>query len=98
MVDLTKESGRLGATMETPQSIRAFWFGTQADDAAAAAEKSKLWWAKDGATDALMLQRFERTLAMAASGALSDWAATPHGRLALILLTDQFPRNMYRNA
>jgi uncharacterized protein (DUF924 family) len=83
--------------METPGSIREFWFGTQADDAAVATEKSKLWWAKDSATDELMLQRFASQLDMAASGALDDWVATPQGRLALILLTDQFPRNMYRN-
>lgn len=83
--------------METRESIREFWFGTQADDDAVSSEKSTLWWAKDGATDALMLQRFEQALERAASGALDDWAATPAGRLALILLTDQFPRNMYRN-
>lgn len=83
--------------METPDSIHEFWFGTETDDAAAANAQSKLWWAKDTATDALMLQRFGDTLALAASGALADWAATPRGRLALILLTDQFPRNMYRN-
>ncbi|QAU33092.1 DUF924 family protein [Janthinobacterium sp. 17J80-10] len=84
--------------METPESILAFWFGTAADDAAVAAAQSKLWWAKDAATDALMHQRFESTLAMAASGALADWGGTPQGRLALILLTDQFSRNMYRDS
>ncbi|TCS35127.1 uncharacterized protein (DUF924 family) [Paucimonas lemoignei] len=83
--------------METPESIHEFWFGTETDDAAVAAAKTKLWWAKDAATDALMLQHFGDTLAQAASGALDDWAATPRGRLALILLTDQFARNMYRN-
>lgn len=81
---------------ETPESIHEFWFGTQSDDAAAAAEKAKLWWAKDAATDALMRQRFEPMLALAASGALDSWTGTPQGRLALILLADQFPRNIYR--
>lgn len=87
--------------METPETIRKFWFGTDADnadDAAVAAAQSKLWWAKDAATDALMRQRFDSTLAMAPSGALADWGSTPQGRLALILLTDQFPRNMYRDS
>ena len=56
--------------METPASIREFWFGAQADDAAVAAEKSKLWWAKDDATDALMRQRFDSVLSLAAGGAL----------------------------
>lgn len=84
--------------METPATIREFWFGSDADDAAVAAAKTKLWWAKDAATDALMRQRFEGTLAMVPSGALANWSSTPQGRLALILLTDQFPRNMYRDS
>ncbi len=82
--------------MESPESIREFWFGNGADDAAVAAAMAPLWWAKDDAVDAQMRQRFADTLAMAASGALAEWAATPQGCLALILLTDQFPRNMYR--
>lgn len=87
--------------METPESILAFWFGADAahaDDAAVATAQSKLWWAKDAATDALMHQRFAGTLAHAASGALANWSGTPQGRLALILLTDQFSRNMYRDS
>ena len=37
-------------------------------------------------------------MAKAAAGELSDWQMTPSGRLALILLTDQFPRNIYRDS
>lgn len=87
--------------METPETIGAFWFGAgadDADDAAVAAAQAKLWWAKDAATDALMRQRFESTLALAASGGLASWSGTPQGRLALILLADQFSRNMYRDS
>lgn len=85
------------AGRETPESIREFWFGSSEDDAIAAAEQSKLWWTKHPESDRLIRDRFEPWLQEAAAGTLDHWAATPGGRLALILLTDQFPRNMYRN-
>lgn len=82
--------------METIESILEFWFGTQPDDAAVAKEKSALWWAKDAATDQRMRERFGPYLINAAEGELRDWQGTPSGRLALILLCDQFPRNIHR--
>jgi uncharacterized protein (DUF924 family) len=83
--------------VETPASILAFWFGTSPDDATVAAEQSKLWWRKHPATDRAIGARFAPSLDRAAAGELDDWAATPRGRLALILLTDQFPRNLHRD-
>ena len=82
--------------METADKIREFWFGTDADDAVTAAAQARLWWAKDAAVDEAIRARFAAPLEAAASGALADWQATASGRLALILLCDQFPRNMYR--
>jgi uncharacterized protein (DUF924 family) len=84
------------ALTETAETIRAFWFGLEVDDTAVAAQKSKLWWAKNDVTDSEIRTRFKTSTLAAASGALDAWAATPSGTLALILLTDQFPRNMYR--
>ncbi len=83
--------------METQQTIRAFWFGGAADDHAVAQQQAHLWWAKDATTDAAIRQRFEGCVRRAPDGELDAWAATPQGRLALILLTDQFPRNIYRD-
>jgi len=82
--------------MENPASIWQFWFGEEADDLVTSQRQAALWWAKDEATDRLIRQRFETTLAAAADGRLDDWADSAEGVLALILLTDQFPRNMYR--
>jgi uncharacterized protein (DUF924 family) len=82
--------------METPDTIRAYWFGRLRDDAAVARAQARLWWKKDAHTDASIRTRFAATLARAAAGELDDWLASPTGRLALILVTDQFPRNMYR--
>lgn len=86
--------------METQKSITEFWFGAHvesATDAAIAGAQARLWWAKDEAQDALITQRFAQYTELAAAGQLDDWKSTPDGRLALILLCDQFPRNMYRN-
>jgi uncharacterized protein (DUF924 family) len=82
--------------METKQTILQFWFGMNADDKAVAAGQSKLWWSKNPQTDKQIQQRFEPTVAKAANRELDSWLETPIGRLALILLTDQFPRNMCR--
>jgi len=83
--------------METTDTIHGFWFGSNKDDAAVAAECASLWWSKSPDTDAEIKERFERWVRDAAGGALEDWASTPTGRLSLILLTDQFPRNIYRD-
>lgn len=78
--------------METANSIHTFWFGTDADDAAVAAGRAPLWWRKQPETDRLILQRFASCVHQAAEGSLDHWAETASGRLALILLTDRFPR------
>jgi len=83
-------------TTETPASVIAFWFGDEADDRKVAEQKSSMWWAKNDAVDKQIAARFEASVLAAASGGLDAWAATPEGRLALVLLTDQFPRNIYR--
>ncbi|MGH8807268.1 MAG: DUF924 family protein [Noviherbaspirillum sp.] len=83
--------------METTETINAFWFGTLADDKAVADERARLWWAKNTAVDADIRRRFESCVTQAAKGELHAWTATPSGRLALILLADQFTRNMYRD-
>lgn len=82
---------------ETSESILAFWFGHHDDDAATAKAQAKLWWSKDEKTDQEIHRRFESSTEAMGRGELDDWAATPHGLLAMVLLVDQFPRNMYRS-
>jgi len=84
--------------IETPESILGYWFGSSPDDAKVAAERHRLWWFKNAAVDDEIRKRFESSLAAAASGELDDWASQPNSLLALILLTDQFPRNIYRES
>ncbi|WP_426701935.1 DUF924 family protein [Rhodanobacter sp. Col0626] len=72
----------------TAQDVIDFWF----------AERSAArWFDPDPAFDARIRERFGDTAAAAAEGELADWATTPTGWLALLLLLDQFPRNLHRN-
>lgn len=82
--------------MATYQSILEFWFGSHDSAAATAAAQQKLWWGKEAAIDEAMTRRFEPTVLRAAGGELDEWSEAPQSCLALILLTDQFPRNIYR--
>lgn len=81
----------------TPETVLDFWFGSDADDAAVARERANLWWSKNKATDDEIRSRFEDTVQSALAGQLNEWLAIARGRLALIILTDQFPRNIYRD-
>ena len=56
------------------------------------------WFAKDEAFDEACRRRFLLTHEAAARGDLNEWELTPRGALALCLLLDQFPRNMFRGA
>jgi uncharacterized protein (DUF924 family) len=82
----------------TIESILDFWFGGDPDDGVVAKEKAVLWWSKNTPIDEEIRTHFEPWVLKAGAGELADWQTTPSGRLALILLTDQFPRNIYRDS
>ncbi len=56
------------------------------------------WFTKDAAFDAEISARFEALHLAAARGELADWAETAQGSLALLILLDQFPRNIWRGS
>ncbi len=72
--------------MQTKDIIH-FWFEELTD---------KQRFAKDEALDAAMRTRFGATVQAAAQGELFEWRSTARGRLAEILVLDQFSRNIYR--
>jgi uncharacterized protein (DUF924 family) len=82
--------------MSDCDDIHRFWFGTATSDAAIAKAQAALWWEKSAAVDADMRERFQALVEAVGCGAHRDWAETARGALALILLTDQFPRNIFR--
>ena len=79
------------------ENVLEFWFGRGQTSTEVAAEKTQLWWSKNDVIDREILDRFAVTTEAAANGGLSHWAKSCQGLLALIICTDQFPRNMYRD-
>ena len=78
--------------MERVEKILGFWFG--AGDTAR--RDPRVWFAADAAFDQACTAGFLADHERAAAGDLDDWQAAPRSTLALILLLDQFPRNMFR--
>lgn len=71
-----------------PETVLAFW-------RAAGLEK---WFKKDAAFDDAIRRRFLETHEAAASGRLAHWEETAEGALALLIVLDQFARNMFRGS
>ena len=55
------------------------------------------WFAKDAGFDSIIALKFEQTHYRASQRRYDHWAQTPEGALALLILLDQFPRNLYRD-
>src|ERR1700754_2722037 len=72
--------------MSTPSDILAFWREAGRDR----------WYEKDDGFDAEVRRRFLDLWQEAAAGKLSSWEASDDGALALTIVLDQFPRNMFR--
>lgn len=71
----------------TPDTVLDFWFKEVTP---------KQWFTKDEAFDARMRERFLDTHRAVMNGETAEWRSTPEGRLAEILVLDQFSRNMFR--
>ncbi len=75
-------------TMEAATEVLSFWF----DEI-----EPEQWFAPDEGLDNIIRSRFGALHQAAARGEMWPWRATPHGRLAEIIVLDQFSRNIYRN-
>lgn len=75
--------------MATPNEILKFWF-EEID--------RSLWFKKDADFDRLLAERFGNLHTQASLGELNVWRDTPHGRLAEIIVLDQFSRNLFRDS
>jgi uncharacterized protein (DUF924 family) len=71
-----------------PMEVLAFWRAAGPDK----------WFEKDKAFDAEIAMRFSCLWQAGRDGKLAPWEATPEGALALVILLDQFPRNIFRNS
>lgn len=76
------------------RAVLEFWFGSGVATAAELDERMRFWFGTGG--DEAIRQRFADLVPRAGRGELDAWADGPRGRLALILVCDQFTRNLYR--
>lgn len=70
------------------QQLLDFWFG----------QDRKAWFEKNPAFDEDIRTRFLALYEQAAAGGLEDWQRAPNSCLALVILLDQLPRNMFRSS
>ncbi len=77
--------------MIDPDDVLTFWF------AGDPVTRRDVWFKRDAAFDA-DCGRFAEALAAAKRGELDEWAQTPRGALALVILLDQFSRNLHRGS
>ena len=72
----------------TPEEVLKFWFEQNGREQ---------WFGKEPAFDEEIRRRFGETAHLARDGKLERWVEAPHSCLALLILIDQFSRNLYRN-
>jgi uncharacterized protein (DUF924 family) len=80
--------------MSTSQDVLDFWFGREGEEYYG--EFREAWFTKDPTFDREIRDRFEPLYEEAAAGGLDHWKSEARSCLALIVVLDQFPRNMYR--
>src|ERR671916_1497534 len=103
--------GRVGATTvrlsaredpvsTTPEEVLSYWFpeGFNEADPQTRRRQAQRWMAGGPEVDREITERFNETLERARRGELDHWAETARGRLALIVVLDQFSRNVYRGS
>ena len=79
-----------------PEAIISYWLGPPDSNPAKFDTQQKLWYHSKPETDNYIRTAFESDLASAENGDLSHWRNTAEGSLALVILLDQFSRNLYR--
>jgi uncharacterized protein (DUF924 family) len=74
--------------VKSASDVLAFWRDAGPDK----------WFSKSDDFDRAIRDNFLPTYEAAAAGRLHDWEQTPEGALALVIVLDQFPRNMFRDS
>jgi uncharacterized protein (DUF924 family) len=77
--------------------VHQYWFGDSDSDQEVICQKGKLWFGKDDLVDHYIREQFSDLIELAASQRIKMYGLEPHLQLAVILLLDQFTRNIYRN-
>jgi uncharacterized protein (DUF924 family) len=83
---------------ETIHKLLDFWFGDLGHADLPTSDRTNLWFGENEQLKINMLQVFKKEYDEAITGKLNQWAESPRGRLALIILLDQFSRSLHRNS
>ena len=84
--------------MDRIHEILDFWFGDLGHADLPSSDRTNLWFGENEQLKLSMLKTFRQEYDRAIQGELTLWSDCPRGRLALIILLDQFSRCLYRNS
>jgi uncharacterized protein (DUF924 family) len=94
--DLNKNSKKEVAMSDRIHEFLDFWFGNLGSADLPSSDRTTLWFGENEAVRQKLLETFRGEYEAASTGTLDTWSETPRGRLALIILLDQFPRYIHR--
>jgi len=83
-------------TAPSAQDVLDFWFGDGLQRDWPSNDRQALWFGGGTEQDETIRRRFGALVESALNGGLTDWESTPPTRLALLIVLDQFSRNLYR--
>ncbi len=98
---LSKLSIKLSTLPITPVKVHellSFWFGDLGRADLPSSDRTNLWFGESENLKNEMVKTFASEYEAATTGQLAEWGSTPRGRLALIILLDQFSRWTHRNS
>jgi uncharacterized protein (DUF924 family) len=97
---VSQEHPAVARDVSGPEEVLSYWFPKDINDAdlQTLQRQGKRWMAGGSEVDREITERFGEVLEQARRGELDHWADTPRGRLALIIVLDQFSRNIYRGS
>ena len=97
---MSKEHTEAAEGASGPEEVLSYWFPEDIDNAdpETLRRQGKRWMHGGPEVDREITERFGEVLERARRGELDHWAQTPRGRLALIIVLDQFSRNVYRGS
>ena len=84
--------------MVSPDEVLEFWFGVLSGPDDVAPHKGSIWFGGGPELDAEITARFQAAVERAGHGGLREWESSARGRLAKLLLLDQFTRNIWRGS
>jgi uncharacterized protein (DUF924 family) len=79
-----------------PDDVISFWLGEPSVDGSVDPAVQARWWKKDPGFDATIRERFGETIRRGLDGDLEGWTTSARGTLAVVIVLDQFTRNVFR--